>query len=75
VTGALDEIPLLGALLTGGEGEGILAMTFSVTGPLEEPVFTVNPLSLLAPGILRSVFSGSGKPPSDRFLEQLGRDD
>ena len=75
VTGALDEIPLLGALLTGGEGEGILAMTFSVTGTLADPVFTVNPLSLLAPGILRSVFSGSGKPPSDRFLEQLGRDD
>ena len=73
ITGAFDEIPLLGALLTGGRGEGILAMTFTVTGPLADPRFAVNPLSLLAPGILRRVFSGGGGEPSQRFLDQLGR--
>ena len=48
-------------------------MTFTVTGPLADPRFAVNPLSLLAPGILRRVFSGGGGEPSQRFLDQLGR--
>lgn len=73
LTGALDNIPLLGTLLSGGRGEGILAMTFRVGGTLEAPEVTVNPLSLLTPGVLRGVFSGEGGTPSDRFLEGLER--
>lgn len=73
VTGALDEIPLLGDILTGGEGEGILAMTFSVDGTLDNPNFSVNPLSLLTPGFLRNIFSGRSGDPSERFVEQLER--
>lgn len=74
LTGALDSIPLLGTLLSGGKGEGILAMTFSVTGPMQNPEFSVNPLSLLAPGILRNIFSGRTAEPDPRFLEQLERE-
>lgn len=74
LTGALDNVPLLGALLSGGRGEGILAMTFSLSGPLENPRFAVNPLSLLTPGVLRKVFSGKAGVPSERFLENLKRD-
>ena len=73
LTGALDEIPFLGTLLTGGRGEGILAMTFRVTGTIDDPEVTVNPLSLLTPGVLRSVFEGGSGQPSQRFLDQLGR--
>jgi len=76
LTGALDQIPVLGRILSGGEGEGILAMTFAVTGTLDAPEIRVNPLSLLAPGILRGLFSATpGAPgePSERFIESLQR--
>ncbi len=74
LTGVLDSIPLLGTILSGGEGEGIVAMTFRVRGTPEDPEFSVNPLSLLAPGILRNIFSGRTAEPDQRFLDQLGRE-
>ena len=74
LTGVLDSIPLLGTILSGGEGEGVVAMTFEVTGTLEDPDFSVNPLSLLTPGILRNIFSGRTAEPDPRFLEQLRRE-
>jgi len=76
---AFGHIPLLGNLFTGGEkGGGVFAATYSMTGPIEEPVVSVNPLSALAPGFLRNVFGIFGKaddppgllenePPSLRF--------
>ncbi|MEM6438669.1 MAG: AsmA-like C-terminal region-containing protein [Pseudomonadota bacterium] len=48
----LNDVPLLGAIL-GGRGEGVFGLTFAVTGPREAPSVSVNPLSALAPGILR----------------------
>jgi len=74
LTKVIDWIPLLGDILSGGKGEGILAMTFKVRGSLDEPEFSVNPLSLLTPGILRTIFSGGGKLPDDDFLEGLNRE-
>jgi len=70
LTGALNDIPVLGKLLAGGEGEGILAMTFTLRGNARDPDLSVNPLSLLTPGFLRNVFSGRAKPgeaPPRRF--------
>lgn len=52
----LNWIPGLGWLLTGGEGEGVLAFTYSLKGPLDDPKASVNPLSVLAPGFLRKLF-------------------
>ena len=52
----LNWIPGLGWLLTGGEGEGVLAFTYSLKGPLADPKASVNPLSVLAPGFLRKLF-------------------
>ncbi|MGF1501603.1 MAG: AsmA-like C-terminal domain-containing protein [Paracoccaceae bacterium] len=72
VSGALGRIPLLGDILTGGEAEGILAMTFQVTGSIENPDFAVNPLSVLTPGILRGIFSGRASKPSAGFIDRLG---
>ena len=74
LTGALDSIPLIGDILSGGKGEGILAMTFKVKGSLDEPDFSVNPLSLLAPGILRKFFSGRGGDPDEDFIEGRRRE-
>ena len=53
----LDVIPVLGELLTGGEGEGLFAATYQVGGTTDEPDILVNPLSVLAPGFLRRLFS------------------
>ena len=70
----LDKIPILGHILSGGEGEGIFAMTFKVTGTLDQPDISVAPLSLLAPGFLRTIFSNRGKQPDERFLEMINRE-
>ena len=51
-----DVIPILGDLLTGGEGEGLFAASFHVGGTTAEPDMSVNPLSVLAPGFLRNLF-------------------
>jgi hypothetical protein len=53
---ALGNIPVLGPLITGGEGEGIFAANFRVAGPAANPQVSVNPLSALAPGVLRKLF-------------------
>jgi len=51
---APGRVPLVGRVLTGGE-EAIQAVDFTITGPLESPRVSVNPLSL-APGALRDLF-------------------
>lgn len=53
----LGSIPLVGDILTGGDGGGLSAFNYSVIGPVEDPSVTVNPLSALAPGILRDIIS------------------
>ena len=52
----IDAIPILGDLLTGGEGEGVFAASYRIGGTTEEPDVSVNPLSVLAPGFLRELF-------------------
>lgn len=62
------KIPLLGNLLAGSEaGGGVFAANFSVSGPMEDPKTTVNPLSALTPGILRNLF-GAFKPDEPVLL-------
>jgi len=58
VNAALGELPVIGELLTSREGEGVFSLTYSVSGPFEETQVAVNPLSALAPGILRRAFEG-----------------
>ncbi len=51
----IGAIPLLGTIITGGQNEGVVAADFRIAGPLERPEVSVNPLSALAPGILRRI--------------------
>lgn len=60
----IGAIPLLGKLLTGGEGQGVFAFTYSVRGPMDDPRVAVNPLSVLTPGFLRNLFF-LGAAPGD----------
>ncbi|MEE8500021.1 MAG: AsmA-like C-terminal domain-containing protein [Kiloniellales bacterium] len=70
----LGKIPLLGPLLTGGKGEGLLAVTYHMTGDLNDPEVSINPLSVLAPGFLRGLFRGTvggGENENDAELRAL----
>ncbi|MEI9993215.1 MAG: AsmA-like C-terminal domain-containing protein [Rhizomicrobium sp.] len=54
----LGVIPLVGELLVSKPGEGIIGMTYAVSGDADEPKISINPLSMVTPGILRRVFEG-----------------
>jgi hypothetical protein len=58
----LGAIPLVGDVLVSKKGEGILGVTYEASGNLDEPKISVNPLSVLTPGIFRRIFEG--KAPS-----------
>lgn len=60
VNSLLGNIPLIGDVLVGGRGGGIFAANYRVSGPLTDPQVSINPLSTLAPGFLRHLFSGGG---------------
>jgi hypothetical protein len=61
----LGNIPLIGNILQGGEGQGLFAATYEITGPLAEPKIDVNPWAALAPGFLRGLFTDSGDEGGD----------
>jgi hypothetical protein len=52
----LGAVPVLGDLLVSKQGEGIFGLTYAMKGNLNEPVLSVNPLSVLTPGIFRRIF-------------------
>jgi hypothetical protein len=52
----LGDVPLLGDIVVGKEGEGIFALNYTVEGPFSETQIAVNPLSALTPGFLRGIF-------------------
>jgi|GEM_PF-2170253 len=52
----LGNVPLLGDIVVGKEGEGIFALNYSVSGPFVKTQIAVNPLSAFAPGFLRRIF-------------------
>ncbi len=56
INAAVGNIPLFGEILTGGKGQGIFGLTFALTGSMANPKIHYNPLSAIAPGILRKIF-------------------
>jgi uncharacterized protein YhdP len=58
VNWTIGQIPIIGRLLRGSEGEGAFAATYSMRGPVDDPTIRVNPLSALAPGFLRELLTG-----------------
>ncbi len=57
----LGQLPVVGLFL-GGEKEGLVGVTYEVVGKPGTPVLHVNPLSALAPGLLRKVFEFPATP-------------
>jgi len=61
------QIPLFGIFLGGGSKEGLVGVTYEVVGPTSGPVLHVNPISAVAPGLLRKFFdfpNGNGQIPT-----------
>jgi Protein of unknown function len=53
------QIPVFGLLLGGGSNEGLIGVTYEIVGSLGQPVLRVNPISAMAPGVLRKIFEFS----------------
>ena len=53
------QIPIVGLFL-GGSNEGLIGVTYEVVGPPSAPVLRVNPISAVAPGLLRKFFEFPG---------------
>ena len=64
-------IPLIGDLITGGEGQGVLAVAYKIGGTLSNPKISVNPVSLLTPGFIRNLFFGGES--SDEEIDEPAR--
>ncbi len=60
---ALGAAPIIGDILVGKKGEGILALSYSVSGERSAPNVIVNPLSALTPGIFRQLFEPANALP------------
>jgi hypothetical protein len=58
MTGVISPIYLLngiGSILT-RPGEGLFGFNYELTGTADDPVVSVNPLSILTPGMFRELF-------------------
>jgi hypothetical protein len=64
LNGLLGVIPVLGDVFVSKKGEGLFGITYTVHGDLDHPQISTNPLSVLAPGILRRIFEGSPSAPA-----------
>jgi hypothetical protein len=63
VNTALTRIPIIGKIFSGGEKDGgIFAANYKMTGDIKEPDISTNPLSVLAPGLLRKLFKVFDEP-------------
>ncbi len=56
VNSLLGNVPLIGKLFVSRTGEGVLALSYRITGDVSAPSISVNPLSAFAPGVFRRVF-------------------
>ncbi|NDF11268.1 MAG: DUF3971 domain-containing protein [Proteobacteria bacterium] len=60
----VGNVPLVGNFLTGGDGQGIIAARYKISGTMDKPEVSVNPFSILTPGFLRNIW---GIPSESRL--------
>ena len=58
------QVPAPGLFVGGGSNEGLFGVTYEVVGTPGQPVFRVNPISAMAPSVLRKIFE-LNKNPND----------
>jgi hypothetical protein len=54
------KIPIVGLFLGGGTNEGLVGITYEASGPIASPRISVNPISAVAPGLLRKFIPPPG---------------
>jgi hypothetical protein len=64
------KLPLVGPLLTGQRDEGIFAVSFRIGGSASAPTLTINPISAIAPGVVRKFFDIFTQSPPSRDWPQ-----
>ena len=67
------QIPIVGLFLGGGSNEGIFGITYEVSGPTSNPRPLINPISAIAPGLLRKFFEFRDVPDRDRAFAEPTR--
>lgn len=55
VNNIVKSIPLLGPLLSGGRDGALVAANYTIAGSTDDPRVFINPLSILTPGLLRTI--------------------
>ncbi len=50
------ELPLVGVILGNGRDRGLIGVTYKLSGDANAPKLHINPLSVIAPGIFRTIF-------------------
>ena len=73
----LGRIPFVGRLFSPERGGGLIAFNYGMTGSLDDPSVSVNPLIALTPGVLRGLFGlfdnvpkGAASPSAGTNQEQ-----
>ena len=73
INNMFGQIPIVGLFLGGGSNEGLLGITYEVTGSPSNPRPVVNPLSAIAPGLLRKFFEFRDTGAGTSFAEPAAR--
>ena len=73
INNMFGQIPIVGLFLGGGKDEGLLGITYEVTGPPSNPRPQVNPLSAIAPGLLRKFFEFRDNSGNERAFTDPSR--
>jgi hypothetical protein len=68
---AFGQIPIVGLFLGGGSNEGLVGITFELAGPPGAPTLRVNPISAVAPGLLRKMFEFPSSVPGERYPDVM----
>ena len=67
INNMFGQIPIVGLILGGGSNEGVIGITYEVTGSPGAPVLRVNPISVFAPGMFRKILEF---PNADRGIPE-----
>jgi hypothetical protein len=54
------QIPILNMFLAGGSDEGLFGITYEAVGPPSAPRISINPVTAIAPGLLRKFIPSPG---------------
>lgn len=65
INSVLGAIPLVGDVLVSKKGEGVIGVSYKISGNADEPEISVNPLSVFTPGIFRRIFEGTPHAPAE----------